>query len=678
LTVIGQDQSAYLPGRQIHDGLRTIDLIKDKCQATGTNGYLTSLDARKAYDSVSHHFIKRVLNHFGFNIEFQNIFSILYKDIHTRVNVNNIQTEKIPIKRGVKQGDALSCTLFILCMEIIIKDINANRQVPTLTFANTRCPKVVAYADDIALITPCRKGIVEAMKTYEKFSQASGLFLNAEKTEIINMRNYIRREFVRANVYNKTNNINLLQKLVICGKTYSCDIEIENEDNIGKRIQKMDKAIEQWNKRNLSTEGRIMIVKTFGISQIIYMMQNTYFSKQHLKTLEKKIYKFIWKGPDKIKRETLQQEYEDGGLKAPDIATIDKVLKLKQVLRTALGTHPVAYLQSVKIKDIQPYIKCKNTHTKYVQKALETHNKASAATIDEILLNAYEDNGIPTTKISKNHKIQIGLYNIDTISHLANLNPIEESIFKRHTNTFHIQDLSQLLNYCSEINHQPNNIAINVVSKLPRNIRRMQDENLLDIINNCQPEDISELSKKVSPALNIFKNPTDLKTSMYIKKVEEINEDQKENFRIYRNILNPREKNIQYMAISNKFYNNERLHRFGIINSPNCTFCNDLETNQHIFYDCHRALVAWSEFQQNTGVVPTIDMITSGVRDNWLNNIISLVKATLAKNRDEEINPRLMSTLINNRIEDLETIDRSKTRNKNLRAQKKVIVTVNR
>jgi len=132
------------------------------------------------------------------------------------------------------------------------------------------------------------------------------------------------------------------------------------------------------------------------------------------------------------------------------------------------------------------------------------------------------------------------------------------------------------------------------------------------------------------------------------------------------------------MLISNKFYNNERLHRFGLINSPNCKFCGDLETNQHIFYDCHRALVAWSEFQICTGVNPIQEMIHNGIRDPWLNNIISLVKGHLARNRDEEIEPRTISASIRSRIEDLEAINLNKTKAKTLRAQKMVIVSTNR
>jgi hypothetical protein len=52
------NQTAYLPNRQVHDGLRTIGIIKDEFKKGNRNGYLISLDAKKAYDSVAHDYIE--------------------------------------------------------------------------------------------------------------------------------------------------------------------------------------------------------------------------------------------------------------------------------------------------------------------------------------------------------------------------------------------------------------------------------------------------------------------------------------------------------------------------------------------------------------------------------------------------------------------------------------------
>ena len=78
-------------------------------------------------------------------------------------------------------------------------------------------------------------------------------------------------------------------------------------------------------------------------------MQNKLFTDKHLIKIEKIIYQFIWKGKDRIKRETLKKGYAEGGLKAPNIYNINKMCKIKQVLRSSQSLHPIAQLQGIQL-----------------------------------------------------------------------------------------------------------------------------------------------------------------------------------------------------------------------------------------------------------------------------------------------------------------------------------------
>jgi len=65
---------------------------------------------------------------------------------------------------------------------VILKTKNNDVLIKPIRIRNKDCPKVIAYADDIAILTSDRKSINVALKTYEEFSAASGIYLNAEKT----------------------------------------------------------------------------------------------------------------------------------------------------------------------------------------------------------------------------------------------------------------------------------------------------------------------------------------------------------------------------------------------------------------------------------------------------------------------------------------------------------------
>jgi hypothetical protein len=75
---------------------------------------LISLDDKKAFDSVSHDYIRETLKAYGFGDKCIQYFNTLHNGLSGKVLVNGFFSEKFNIVRGVKEGDALSCSLFIL------------------------------------------------------------------------------------------------------------------------------------------------------------------------------------------------------------------------------------------------------------------------------------------------------------------------------------------------------------------------------------------------------------------------------------------------------------------------------------------------------------------------------------------------------------------------------------
>ncbi len=96
------------------DNIRSNLLFKNYCRTKKSEGVMVSLDAKKAFDSVSHKYILDILEAYGVGEKFKSYFKVLYNNINVRVLVNGHFSDKINIGRGVKQGDALSCSLFIL------------------------------------------------------------------------------------------------------------------------------------------------------------------------------------------------------------------------------------------------------------------------------------------------------------------------------------------------------------------------------------------------------------------------------------------------------------------------------------------------------------------------------------------------------------------------------------
>jgi hypothetical protein len=83
-----------VPGRSVMDNIR---VIKSLAEENIVDAVVISLDAKKAFDSVSHNFIKITLRKFGFGDNFIKVFETLYTDLKANVLINGWKSELIRI-----------------------------------------------------------------------------------------------------------------------------------------------------------------------------------------------------------------------------------------------------------------------------------------------------------------------------------------------------------------------------------------------------------------------------------------------------------------------------------------------------------------------------------------------------------------------------------------------------
>ena len=211
--VIETRQTAYLKGRLINDNIRglALSLHLSNLDQESIDGLVVSLDAKKAFDSVEHSYIEKCLEKFGLG-NFIPIFRVLYSELKSDILVNGKVVSGYKIKRGVKQGDALSCILFIMCMEPLIANIenNANiEKIDSLTLG-APLPKAYTYADDLnCTIKRTELGLQAVFDEYGRLTRLAGLELNADKTEIMRFANELKKKTLKSNFL----------ELAILGKT---------------------------------------------------------------------------------------------------------------------------------------------------------------------------------------------------------------------------------------------------------------------------------------------------------------------------------------------------------------------------------------------------------------------------------------------------------------------------
>ena len=347
---IGEEQTAYIPGRLINDNVRSMLMTVDLANVDlNVDGVVVSLDAKKAFDSVDHKYIKKCLTAFGLDM-FIPTFNVLYKDLNSKIILNGNVVDGYKILRGVKQGDALSCIIFIICMEPLIRNLKANVNIKPIVSNHLRfeIPKVYSFADDITLLAKNEPiGVQEIFNEYEAFSNASGLLLNADKTEILcfNGQRALRQYNVNYNGANYV--LQSTDRIKVNGITFLQDQDAREEINVMKTIESMERLLRSWSTRRLTLLGRILIIKTFAMSKMIYLMQTLTLSEKSYKAFTQIVFKFLWnrnfdaaRAPERLKRSIMYTPISLGGFGMADIRALGDSLDLRSYGRLLTSRHP--------------------------------------------------------------------------------------------------------------------------------------------------------------------------------------------------------------------------------------------------------------------------------------------------------------------------------------------------
>ena len=112
---------------------------------------MLKLDFEKAFDTVEHSVILKMLSHLGFPELWIQWVSNILSSASSSVLLNGVSGKIFKCKRGVRQGDPLSPLLFVLAAEllqiIVNKAESQNLLIKPLPILGEDFP-IVQYADD--------------------------------------------------------------------------------------------------------------------------------------------------------------------------------------------------------------------------------------------------------------------------------------------------------------------------------------------------------------------------------------------------------------------------------------------------------------------------------------------------------------------------------------------------
>lgn len=334
--VINEDQVGYIKGRNISTIIRVIDDTLEFVLYNNINEAILALDYSKSFDPINKSFLLAAFEKFGFGHDFQNWIKVLTSSTESFINYCGWLTEFFPVNSGIRQGCPFSPLAFVLGIELFAIKIRESDDIKgiKLPFGQTnQTIKIKQYADDNTLVLADVNDIRNALEVARCFAVFSGLNLNLNKTEgmwIGASRNS------RERVDNIKRNLGESQ-IKILGTYFNNFICASNlELNWKGKIDNICRQIKIWEARNLSLIGKVQIIKTFLLSQLVYTMQALVMPEDIQKEVNTILCKFLWKKRfnncrafAKIKRDIVCQEFELGGIKMINIKDIQTSFQIK-------------------------------------------------------------------------------------------------------------------------------------------------------------------------------------------------------------------------------------------------------------------------------------------------------------------------------------------------------------
>ena len=300
----------------------------------------------------------------------------------------------------MKQGCSLSSLLFILCVEVLSQHIKQNSEIKGLYLDqnNTNKVKIVQYADDATLFLKNKRDLKKAIESLELFGKIAGTELNLSKCEGLWMGSYKQRQ----------------QACNLCGIKWPekpiryLGIHIGHDQkecfklNFKDKLTRIDEVLKQTEKRNLTLFGKVCIIKSLAISKITYVAMCLTVPDGIIKQVDQRIFRFLWGKRDRIKRKSIINKLEEGGLNMLDLRTQIYAIKASWASRiiTAPRDHLWSYLpklyfskfgndfyivkSTVTSKTMFPFLK---TIPEFYQDVILSYNKSKIMSNEDFRVN---------------------------------------------------------------------------------------------------------------------------------------------------------------------------------------------------------------------------------------------------------------------------------------------------
>ena len=599
--IIHTDQTGFLAGRAISSNMRKILDVIDFTDMNNIPALLLSIDFEKAFDRVHYNALEKVLKWFSFGPVFRSWIKLFYEGFSLVTLNNGFASPQIRPTRGLFQGNPISPYLFLLQIELLAVMVRRNKHIKGVKINDTE-HLLIQFADDLGMcLAYDRKSWCEALKTLHDFEAKTGLKINYDKSSVyrIGSLKNSNAKFYSTKKLQWTNDpINVLGILITTEKN-----EIIQK-NLEPAMEKAKNVLKLWVHRNLALFGKILLCNTLVASLFVYKLTVLHnIPVEYFEKITKIFTEFIWNGKrPKIATKILMGEKLQGGAGLANMHLRNQALKLSWIpklqkdeklrnLANALLKNPLnqeIWKCNLSERDCENHFKSKNFWREVLKNWCVINHKEPSSTIDVqnqiIWFNSYvrRDGNIVAWK----NWIEKGILRVKDLIDANGQFLTQGDISTKYELEANFMEYYGII---SAIPHRWKSLLIN---------QKGDSEPLLIEQITVMARPVSLMYKKLNFDENLVSTKwimwkhemnKEIDYNKFIKNVTNIN-----NFTICTKL-----RSFQYKFLMRATVTNVQLHRWKILNTDLCSFCNNnKETIFHLFYDCPKVYPIWRYIQE--------------------------------------------------------------------------------
>ncbi|GLU19134.1 hypothetical protein SLE2022_353990 [Rubroshorea leprosula] len=330
--LIGDQQSAFIGGRQLVDGVVIANETIDEIRRKKMRCFLFMADFEKAYDNISWEFLDYMLERMNFRSIWRGWIQECLRSNSISVLLNGSPTKEFVMQRGLRQGDPLAPFLFLIVAEgfngIISSTVEKELFEGVPIGGGGINISHLQFADDTLIFGTATEDNVWTTKCIMRaFELVSGLKINYGKSSFIgiNVDNIWEKEMTWL--------LNCKPGSLPC-KYLGIPLRADPRriDTWKPLIDSFKRKLSSWRGRYLSFGGRTTLINSVLSSLPVFLMSFHRLPKTVIREIDKIRRRFLWGGAGERKKvawvawENICLNKLEGGLGIKNLSCFNKSL----------------------------------------------------------------------------------------------------------------------------------------------------------------------------------------------------------------------------------------------------------------------------------------------------------------------------------------------------------------